>query len=156
MLLNRRAGSSITSWLSVVTRFGNLLFAVGLSFMMYAELTGPQVAWTVDTIIGVIVAPLWLIGALGLYWQDRMSWCSGLRMAWCASALGVGTMFASSVVMIGVASMLAPVATDPSDGVGYAMIAGLFGVGLSICILVGLLRIRLALVRKKILKSLTR
>ncbi|OGV64692.1 MAG: hypothetical protein A2283_15840 [Lentisphaerae bacterium RIFOXYA12_FULL_48_11] len=76
----------------------------------------------------IISAPIWLAGAIGLY--RAKAW------AWYASVLGVAIMFVESVALFVSGYALLPVATDPTDGIGYMLIFGFGGVLLSLPLLI--------------------
>jgi hypothetical protein len=86
--------------------------------------------WDFESILFAAVAPCWLAGAIGLFF--------GHRLAWCGCLLGAGTMFCNSLTMFASGIVLSPVAQDPTDGIGYSLVLGLFGLLFSLVAIVGL------------------
>ena len=118
----------------MITRVFNLILASGLALLIFRALFAGDGDFDWTTVLFPVVAICWLAGAIGLFFRSRL--------AWCGSLLGVGTMAASSLTMFLTGCRLAPVSTDPSDGAGYMLIFGFFGLLLSLPVIVGLIRNR--------------
>lgn len=73
---------------------------------------------------------IWLAGAIGLY--------RGKAWAWYASVLGVTVMFVENIALFAQAYGLMPVASDPTDGIGYMLMFGLGGACVSLPLLISL------------------
>ncbi len=118
----------------MTTKIFNLIFA-GLGTLIFtSELVKDSGNREWVSLLLTLVNLCWLLGAIGLFFRSRV--------AWCGSLVGVGVMLSGSVTMFLVGLKLVPIAQDPTDGIGYAIIIGFFGVLLSAPLLVGLVRLR--------------
>ena len=130
----------------MVTRVFNLILATGMSLLaLSVAMDASSRSWDAEAILYAIIAPCWLAATIGLFFKSRL--------AWCGSLLGAGTMACSSVAIIGWSIILAPTAQDPSEGIGYAMIMGVFGAAMSLPVIIGLVRLRKHLRCEKVLDS---
>jgi len=118
----------------MITRVFNLILASGLALLTFPALFKGVGRFDWTAVLFPLVAVCWLAGAIGLFFRSRL--------AWCGSLLGVGTMAASSITMVLTAWRLMPVASDPTDGIGYMLILGFMGLVLSLPAIVGLILIR--------------
>ena len=64
------------------------------------------------------------------------------KIAWYISLLGAGLFFTVSIAGFLFVFVKIPQATDPTDGIGYALIATTVGFVFSLMLLIGLFRIR--------------
>lgn len=111
----------------------NLLLAsctmllVGMSMMDTRE---PINQFDCQSILLLLSAPVWLAGAVCLFLAKP--W------AWYASVLGAAVMLAMNAVTFASGLVLAPIATDPTDGIGYMIIIGIGGIALSLPLVISL------------------
>lgn len=78
----------------------------------------------------LITAPIWIIGAVTLFWRKEWSWY--------ASVYGVTVMLAQSLGIAVSGYALLTLAGDPTDGIGYSLIVGSLGILLGLPNLIGL------------------
>ena len=109
-----------------------LLLAMSLAPMPMVRIWEIVANPTLWNILILLTAPIWLAGAVALFWRKEWSWY--------ASVFGVASMFVQSVVLSVCAYVLIPLGGDPTDGIGYRFITGCFGVVLSLPLLIGLFR----------------
>ena len=110
------------------------MFAGGLSLIAFTSMLKGvrQLEWF--SVLFLLLFAGWLTGAIGLFFNSRL--------AWLASLLGAGLFLTVSICGFCFAYARIPQATDPTDGIGYALVFTAIGFILSLFLTFGLFRIR--------------
>ena len=115
-------------------RLFNLALAAGAALLSLVALAEGVRHFDWTAVLYPLVAVCWLAGAIGVFFRSRL--------AWSASLLGVGTLAASSVTQVFTMWVLLPVGTDPTDGIGFGLVAGSVGLLISAAAICALISIR--------------
>ena len=118
----------------MLTRVFNLMAAGAMTLFSAAALFEPSRTFALGAIIFFFLNTIWLTGAIGLCLNKKFGWLIcisvALIMLTCSLWLFIGGYSVKDL------------AKDPTDGIGYMILFGLFGSTISACLIVGLIRIR--------------